>query len=71
MNSTMSSAKVTDVFRQSRSQAPATRGGKKAAAPMAAAAAAAPPAQAAAAATSAEQDEADEAALRQFDLDSR
>lgn len=70
MNSTMSS-KVTDVFRASRSGAAAGRGSKagKAAAEVAAPAPAA--VQQPAAASVQQQAEADEALLRQFDLDTR
>ena len=60
--------KVTDLFRQSKYRIPATRGKK---AEPSAAAVAPPQAAAAAPPADAEQDAADEATLRQFDLDSR
>lgn len=73
MNSTMSKqgGKVTDVFRASRSGASAGRGSKAGKAVVEAPAAAPAAVQQPAAASAQQQAEADEAFLRQFDLDTR
>lgn len=73
MNSTMSKqgSKVSDVFRASRSGASAGRGSKAGKAAAEAAAAAPAAVQQPAAVPLEQQAEADEAFLRQFDLDTR